>query len=145
MGGKFSRSKGIRGELALRDYLRERGYDAFRVPLSGASEGYKGDVVASKDGKIITFELKCRKESYTKIYELVREVFGGIMNSSRSQLMVVSDRWEDIDRAVEGVFIHHPKYDKTLNKLVKMKELLGTADILVLKDDRKPFLFVRYL
>ena len=43
--GKKSRDKGARSERALVNLLREGGLAALRVPLSGASKGFKGDVV----------------------------------------------------------------------------------------------------
>lgn len=45
MSGKKSRDKGARSERALVNLLREHGLDAVRVPLSGACDGFKGDVL----------------------------------------------------------------------------------------------------
>ena len=45
MSGKRSRDKGARSERALVNILRDAGLDAVRVPLSGACEGFKGDVI----------------------------------------------------------------------------------------------------
>lgn len=64
--GRASRQKGMRGEYVLRDHLRSLGKDAVRVPLSGASEGFKGDVVIQSTGE--TFEMKSRKCSFGTIY-----------------------------------------------------------------------------
>ena len=45
MPGKSSRDKGGRVERELVQKLRDAGFsDTFRVPLSGAAEGFKGDI-----------------------------------------------------------------------------------------------------
>lgn len=44
VGGAFSRRKGVRAERELVRLLREHGFEAVRVPLSGAAEGFKGDI-----------------------------------------------------------------------------------------------------
>jgi hypothetical protein len=69
--GKFSRDKGKRNEYSLRDYLRLHGWQADRVPSSGAAQGFKGDIKAAHPvhGPKL-FELKARKETFKRIYEL---------------------------------------------------------------------------
>ena len=51
MGGKMSRDKGARVERELVNKLKEAGIDAKKVPLSGAVEGYKGDIALSRLGE----------------------------------------------------------------------------------------------
>ena len=48
MNGKRSRDKGGRNERAIVNLLRELGVQAKRVPLSGACDGFKGDVQIKK-------------------------------------------------------------------------------------------------
>jgi Holliday junction resolvase len=48
--GKKLRRKGKNGEYEVVSLARDMGFDAFRVPLSGASGGIKGDVII--EGKI---------------------------------------------------------------------------------------------
>jgi Holliday junction resolvase len=45
MSGRKSRRKGKTGELELVAYARNMGLAATRIPLSGASEGFKGDII----------------------------------------------------------------------------------------------------
>jgi len=45
--GKFSRDKGGRAERELVHKHRDIGVPAQRVPLSGAVEGYKGDLIVA--------------------------------------------------------------------------------------------------
>ena len=56
--GKPSRDKGLRVERDLVNKLKESGVDAKRVPLSGAAEGFKGDI---QIGDLIA-EVKARKD-----------------------------------------------------------------------------------
>ena len=56
-----ARRKGYRGEYNLVKLLRELGYEAGRVPLSGSTEGYKGDVYLRVGDTQILFEVKTRK------------------------------------------------------------------------------------
>lgn len=46
MGGVRPRSKGVRGEREIVALLRAAGFEAHRVPLSGAAEAYPGDIVS---------------------------------------------------------------------------------------------------
>ncbi len=61
MSGKPSRDKGARVERELVSKLREKGIAAKRVPLSGAAEGFKGDIVIEHFTKSWQVEVKARK------------------------------------------------------------------------------------
>ena len=43
--GVFSRNKGNREERAIVNLHKQHGFEAKRVPLSGAAEGFKGDII----------------------------------------------------------------------------------------------------
>lgn len=43
--GKAQRDKGNRVERSIVNLFRENGFKALRVPLSGAAQGFKGDIV----------------------------------------------------------------------------------------------------
>lgn len=43
--GKAQRDKGYRGERKIVQAHKEQGIDCYRVPLSGATERHKGDIV----------------------------------------------------------------------------------------------------
>lgn len=64
--GKASRDKGYRGEHNLESLLNDNGIKAVRVPLSGATQFQKGDLII--EGKYIC-EVKLRKDAYAKLYE----------------------------------------------------------------------------
>lgn len=156
MGGRMSRNKGKRAEYLLRDHLRALGFQSDRVPLSGASQGFKGDVRFSKDGKTYVAEIKSRASSFKKIYDLYFEHLAtakddllSFYGSGEQPCISVST---SLHAALEGatvyaVSIGHPlyaKYKRTFSKIINLSKLLQGADILVIKDDRMPLLFLRY-
>ena len=48
-GGRSSREKGMRAERQIVDLFRQVGLEAYRVPLSGISAGFKSDVEVRDD------------------------------------------------------------------------------------------------
>lgn len=147
MGGKMSRDKGSRVERLLRDHLRELGYESFRVPLSGASQGYKGDVVGTKDGKTTVFEVKARKELFASIYDW--------LGLSRTKHVAINDgtlpvNLVSISYDLISVLDNSIRYTTFVGglrlegKILNLKKFLGTADILAIKDNGRPFLFLRF-
>lgn len=63
--GIAQKRKGYRGENELVKKLKEAGFDAKRIPLSGATDYKKGDVEIEE----FTGEVKLRKDGFKKIYE----------------------------------------------------------------------------
>src|SRR5690606_39891500 len=59
--------------VLVRDHLRKHGWEAHRVPSSGAAQGFKGDVHATKEDRKLVFEVKSRKCQFAKVYELYFE------------------------------------------------------------------------
>lgn len=158
MSGRMSRNKGKRAEYLLRDHFRNLGYTSNRVPLSGASQGFKGDVTFSKDGVDYVAEVKSRKNSFAKIYEM----YFKYMDEHKDDLLAFAygggeSNLVNISTSLHAVMGHAPyytpearhpmfeKYSRTFRKVINMESLLGGADILVVKDDRMPLLFIRYL
>ena len=154
MGGRASRQKGMRGEYAFRDAIRRFGYVADRVPCSGAAQGFKGDVRFSKDGKEYTAEVKSRKGSFKTLYALFAEHFAQAQDDKLS--IVVEGQLINLSSSPVGaledcghytIAEHLPFYNKhrrTFKRLLKLKELVKGCDLLVVKDNNKPFLFIRY-
>jgi hypothetical protein len=67
--GKFSRDKGARGERLIVDRMRAAGFDAQRVPLSGAALGmFAGDIVATVCRENWRGEVKLRAKGFSQIY-----------------------------------------------------------------------------
>jgi len=66
--GKASRDKGARFEREIVHTAEVRGLHAVRVPLSGATDFAKGDVVVSNDVDSWTIEAKKRANGFRTIY-----------------------------------------------------------------------------
>ena len=63
--GRMQKRKGSRVEREIVNYLKKHGISAKRVPLSGAAEGFKGDILIDSNLKA---EVKARKEGFKQIY-----------------------------------------------------------------------------
>lgn len=165
--GLRSRRKGRRGEIVLRDSLRSLGYQAERVPLSGAffnhsqvdPEAYKGDVKAVKDGRTLFFEMKMRQNSFKKIYDLYFTHLGAAkddllsfciganetrnlcvqLSTSLTAVLDKADFYAPVERHTS-----YKKFSRTFKKIANLHKLLGNADILVIKDNNKPMMYVRF-
>lgn len=59
--GRSNKRKGSRVERQIVHLHRDAGYTAKRVPLSGAAEGFKGDVLVDLPDGILQAEIKARK------------------------------------------------------------------------------------
>lgn len=62
---KSAKAKGYRFEVFVKDRLKAYGYEAQRTPLSGALDGWKGDIT-SKD---FPFFIECKNCENTKFLE----------------------------------------------------------------------------
>jgi hypothetical protein len=68
--GRASREKGNRTESAIVRLLRERGFAAERVPLSGAARGrFCGDISVPVLGIDRRVEVKCRGKGFRELYK----------------------------------------------------------------------------
>lgn len=167
MGGKSARSKGRRGEYLLRDSLRNQGWQAERVPMSGAfynhaqisPEDYQGDVKAVKDGRTLFFEMKMRQNSFGKIYDLYFTHLGAAkddllsfcvganetrnlcvqLSTSLTAVLDKADFYAPVERHT-----NYKQFSRTFKKIANLHKLLGNADILVIKDNNKPMMYVRF-
>lgn len=158
MGGRYSRNKGKRVEYELRDLLRAEGFQAERVPLSGSSNAFKGDVrFIDLSGKTYLAEVKARGG---KVFDFVYNTYQDIidanavgiqLNTDDSNVVRITSNARDALNS-DGVYVEyvdfkgmdmvpHP-YIKRFNKI---KEFVKGCDLLVIKADRKPFLFLRYI
>jgi hypothetical protein len=83
--GKKSRRKGYRAENALTNKLKKAGLDAKRIPLSGATEFKKGDIVVEDR----TGEVKVRANGFKQIYNWLAENDFLAIRSDRKPFLIV--------------------------------------------------------
>ena len=86
-----SKQKGDRDELSLVHTAIEQGLEARRVPLSGAAEGFKGDVlITDARGKMWTVECKVRSRGFSRLYDWMPEYIDALtVRADRKQRLVV--------------------------------------------------------
>lgn len=152
-GGKFSRNKGRREEQQLVLYLANLGYKAERILRQYFASG-EADVKATKDGVTYTFENKSRNKSFKSIYDAYfseRDVDGvfRFVQTSGSTAVAVSTHFTALlgpDQAFRNMEASPGTrlIKMACNRMVKLKELKQSADFLVIKDNGKPRLFLRY-
>lgn len=140
----------MRNEYLLRDSLRAEGYIADRVPSSGAAEGFKGDIkFFDQNGVAYLAELKARKSSFGRIYALYnqyKDALGVLQFATGEHCVGI---YPNMAGATAGGGVYdfarfEPSYNRTLTKIVGMRQFLKGCDILVIKDDRMPFLYIKY-
>lgn len=129
---KMQRNKGARIERELVAQLKSEGWQAMRVPLSGATTYAKGDVdVWDETGFRFNIEVKARKDGFKQLYKL----FGTDRKAILFDKVAVSTNVAAcFDASLPGA--PPPKYFTTL------KKLRGSSYILAVKANNKPFLFI---
>ena len=83
--GKSQRNKGYRGEYNLVRKLREAGLEVERVPLSGATNFKKGDIVVED----LTGEVKLRKNGFKMLYDWLEGNDFLAVKADRKEYLVV--------------------------------------------------------
>jgi hypothetical protein len=84
-----SRRKGDRAERQIVELLRAFGFDAFRVPLSGAASGFKSDIEVRLGARTLRLESKVRAHKFGMIY---RWLFGSdavVVKSDHKPALVI--------------------------------------------------------
>jgi len=152
--GRMQRQKGLRFEYVVRDKLREAGWDAYRVPSSGAAEGFKGDVVATKGSRKYVFECKSRQSFFRDVYSLYtaegnRETKSLRLRYPDGKLVALASSLEELlEPALDQHFYRTDGFLKAskrgANRLRKMEEWVKGCDFLVIKDNRQWPLWIRY-
>lgn len=151
MGGRYSRNKGARVERELVHILNEQGFTALRVPLSGAAKGFEYDVLAAKNGRNFSFEVKARGTGFERVYELYnREAVDGVLayEGDNNTLFYASTDLDKLINLKDCVAIFRQEQrgpdKRTIDKIHRMKALTKGANFLAIKGDRLGFMFIRY-
>lgn len=155
--GKSNKNKGRRMEYVLRDELRRLGYEAERVYASGAIKGLPGDVRATKGNKTFLFEMKSRKNTFQRIYELYNEhikvcgddLMALAVPGARNLCLNLSTSLDAVlGGADHHLIIHqHPlyeKYSRTFKKIENLEKLVKECNVLAIKDNHKAIIYIRY-
>ncbi len=154
MSGRMSRNKGRREEQQLVLALSVKGFKAERI-LRQYQEAGQPDVKATREGKTITLEMKSRGHSFSRIYDLyykerAEDGFLGIALEGRTCAIST-----DIEVLLESPSFYFVKSDDLVksdpkNRLI-IARLFGslfamkqTADFLVIRDNNKPRIYLRY-
>lgn len=160
MSGLKSRNKGMRREYEVRDYFRSLGFEAHRIPASGASQGFKGDVEVRTETSKFTVEVKSRKSSFKWLYRFYAEglefykefcIINHVIAPNTAYHFAIDTYLVSLSSTFEDVSFTHkfystrPKYSDTIsNRFKKLNEMRAEAKYLVIKDDNKPFLFLSF-
>ncbi len=98
--GATSRRKGVRAEQTVVNILKAAGLDARRVPLSGAAEGYPGDVKVMKGGEELTLEVKIGSSVPLTPYRWLGDNHAVVMRRDGCQWLVVMPlaSWVEVER-----------------------------------------------
>jgi len=90
-----SRQKGDRFERACVDALRAEGVPAKRTPLSGAVEGFTGDLIVEVCGREEEIECKTRARGWLDLFNWLKHdkhpPFALFIKADRTDTLVVMD------------------------------------------------------
>lgn len=90
MSGLKSRRKGANYEQALVRELRDLGFPAERVPLSGAALGsFAGDIHMPLMGTLRRWEVKIRADGFRELYKWIEAHTGLFLRADRKETLVV--------------------------------------------------------
>lgn len=91
MSGRRSRNKGARREREFVELHRVLGVEANRVPLSGAAEGFKGDIHLTLRGRALQAEVKARANGsgFTTLEKWLGDNDALFLRRDRADAMVV--------------------------------------------------------
>ena len=89
MSGKPSRDKGCRFERSIVNAFKANDIEAKRVPLSGAADGFKGDVLVEGKGKTYRLELKARQSGFKQLYGWLDGNDALVVKADRQEALVI--------------------------------------------------------
>ena len=97
---KRQRDKGARVERELNKYFQQQVFFSKKVPLSGAVEHYKGDLILKLD-KEYQLEVKARKNGFKTIYQFLNsnDILAIKANNKPFLLVLEIDKFIEIMRA----------------------------------------------
>ena len=99
--GKSQRDKGNRVERELNKYFQQQGFFSKKVPLSGAVDHFKGDLILKLMDKEFQIEVKARKNGFKTIYQFLNsnDILAIKANNKPFLLVFEIDKFIEIVRA----------------------------------------------
>src|SRR6516162_3401590 len=88
-GGRSSREKGMRAERQIVELFRQVGLEAYRVPLSGVSAGFKSDVEVRIGSRTLRLESKVRAKEFTLLYRWLFGVAALVVKADRKPSLII--------------------------------------------------------
>ena len=150
--GAFSRTKGAVGERQLVIYLRERGFLEVRRGLcQEEKKGFRPDVLGEWEGKEYSFEHKSYKAQFKWLYDYTNSQ--GVQSlgvlrlvlSPNEYVAIGFDPVEVLTSGFDRPFLTPTNTDaRVLKRITALKKLKKEADFLVLKDNSRKRLFLKY-
>jgi Holliday junction resolvase len=89
--GKSQRDKGARFEREIVNTAKEHSLNALRVPLSGAAEGFKDDVLIRVNDSEWRIEAKKRGGGFKQIYQWKGDADVLVIGADRKRPLAVLD------------------------------------------------------
>ena len=127
--GKMQRTKGYLGEREIVNLLNELGVKAKRVPLSGATDFQKDDVLLEDGG---TIEVKRRKRVPAIVREMLVSADYGAVREDRGEWLVVMSLKE-----FAYIFKRYLEKEQELQKGLTIKQLPGFVPEKFAEDNKK--------
>ena len=135
---KRSKAKGSHYEREFVAKIDELGLPAMRVPLSGAMEGYKDDVVIAD---VVRAECKYRKEGagFKRLHDWMPAE--GCLSFAGLLVWHLPDYIEALRKMIDGEDVEEPLITFAKSKQNKvLLDWMGEADILALRKAQHPWL-----
>lgn len=154
--GMAQRRQGLRVEYLIRDRMRELGYEAHRIPASGAAEGFRGDIECRKDGHEFKIEVKGSKSKFKTLYSMYTKYRVGTPDGvvrvalSDGTLIAFGPSFEDVRKAQDVHFVKTtadntpPKDLRAFKTIQGLQKLLGECEYLAIKQHNQVILFMRF-
>ena len=138
--GKMQRDKGNRIEREIVNYLKQKSINAKRVPLSGSTDGFKGDVIIELTNKTLKCEVKARKDGFKPIYKNLPKIETGSLKliTEKNRLAVL--KIDEFVKILKGEKLNKYTSDTLHRKLKQIDNWIADNDILFIKANRKPVL-----
>lgn len=138
--GAMQRAKGARVERELVNKLRKEGFEAQRVPLSGATTYAKGDVEVLYFGKKMVIEVKSRKDGFKEIYKFLECVLEDYWDGCYLEPENLRLSIDQIAPRLKVILRDNYPRPKSLGTLLKLRK---DCDMLALRANNMPWIFIK--